>query len=176
MSSGAEVVDAEQVGGERAHRIDQVPEGHALVGHVDHLVPAGGEVLAHVVGSDRELAVAPVDHDGQLDHLGPPVLAQRVEGGPDGPTGEQHVVDQHHGGPGQVEADVGGRLGQDGPEADVVAVEGHVQGADGDGGPLDLGQGAGQPFGDGHAAGLQADQDQVLRDPGCARRSRGPSG
>ena len=61
--------------------------------------------------------------------LGPPVLAQGVEGGPDGAPGEQHVVDQHHGGPGQVEADVGGRLGQDGPQADVVAVEGHVQGA-----------------------------------------------
>ena len=95
---GVEVVHAEQVGGERAHRLTSSPERHAVVGDVDHLVPAGGQVLAHVVGPDGQLAVAPVDHHRQLDHLGPSVLAQGVEGGPDGPPGEQHVVDQHHGG------------------------------------------------------------------------------
>ena len=56
-----------------------------------------GQVLAHVVGPDRQLAVAPVDHHRQLHRPGPAVVAEGVEGGPDGAPGEQHVVDQHDG-------------------------------------------------------------------------------
>ena len=151
--------------GERAHRITSSPNDTPVVGDVDHLVPVGRQVLAHVVRPDRQLAVAPVDHHGQLDHLGPPVVAEGVERGPDGPPGEEHVVDQHHGGPGEVGGDVGGRFGQHGAQPDVVPVEGHVQGADGHVGALHLGQGLGQPMGDADAAGLQADQHDVVEAP-----------
>ena len=37
---------------------------------VDHLVAAGRQVLAHVVGPDGQLPVAPVDHHGQLHRPG----------------------------------------------------------------------------------------------------------
>ena len=54
----------------------------------------GGQVLADVVGADRQLAVAAVDQDGELDRLGPPEVAERVEGGPDRAAGVEHVVDE----------------------------------------------------------------------------------
>src|SRR2546425_10773570 len=43
------------------------------------LVAAGRQVLAHVVGPDRKLAVAAVRKDGKLDALWAPVLEQRVD-------------------------------------------------------------------------------------------------
>ena len=88
---------------ERAHRLHHVAKEHPVLGHVDHLVPPGGEVLAHVVGPDRQLPVATVDHHRQLDDPGPPVVGQRVERGPHGPPGEEHVVDQHHRRAGEVD-------------------------------------------------------------------------
>src|SRR3954451_13009551 len=50
---------------------DHVADDDTLVADVDLLVAAGGQVLAHVVGTDGQLAVPPVHHDGQLDGLGP---------------------------------------------------------------------------------------------------------
>src|SRR5688572_7933930 len=51
-----------------------VAEDDAFVADVDHLVAAGRQVLADVVRSDGELAMPPVDHDGELDLPGPPVV------------------------------------------------------------------------------------------------------
>ena len=75
--------------------------------------------------------------------------------------GEQHVVDQHDGPAGQVHRDLGGRLGQHRPQPVVVAVEGHVQGADHHLLAGHLADDLGQPGGDPHPAGLQPDQDQL---------------
>src|SRR5687768_15030125 len=58
-----------------------VADDDAVLAHVDLLVPPGRQVLTHVVGADRQLAVAPVDHHGQLHRLGPAVIGQGVEGG-----------------------------------------------------------------------------------------------
>ena len=55
---------------------------------------AGRQVLAHVVGPDRQLAVAAVDQHGELHRPGPAVVVERVEGGPHGAAGEEHVVDE----------------------------------------------------------------------------------
>ena len=101
MPSAPEVGDRQQVlHGRRARSValmrTHLAEVDAVVVHVDHLVPAGGQVLAHVVGPDRQLAVAPVDHHRQLHGPGPAVVVEGVEGGPDGAAGEEHVVDQHH--------------------------------------------------------------------------------
>ena len=53
------------------------------------------QVLADVVGADRQLAVAAVDEDGELDGAGAAELAERVERGTDGAPGEEDVVDEH---------------------------------------------------------------------------------
>src|SRR4051812_244866 len=47
--------------------------------HLDALVPRGRQVLPHVVGADRKLAVAAVDEDGELDPVGPPVVEERLD-------------------------------------------------------------------------------------------------
>ena len=124
------------------------------------------EVLPHEVGPDGELAVAAVDHDGQLNGAGPTEVVQRVEGGADGAAGEEDVVDQHHHLAGQVDRDVGDRLGEDGAQPDVVAVEGHVEAADGQGvDRFDLAQDLGHFGGEGDAARLEPDEDDVVDAP-----------
>ena len=141
----------------------RVPIQHAVLADVDHLLAPGREVLADEVRPDGQLAVAPVDHDGELDGPGAAEVVQRVEGGPDGAAGEEDVVDQHDDAPGQVDRDVGHRLGQHRAQPDVVAVEGHVERADLERHvALDLAEDLGHPRGQGHAAGLQADQHDVL--------------
>src|SRR5712692_1766427 len=40
--------------------------------HGDTLARGGGQVLADVIGSDRQLAVPAIDQDRELDHARPP--------------------------------------------------------------------------------------------------------
>src|SRR5207245_11265334 len=108
-----------------------VPDGDA--------VAAGGrQVLADVVGADRQLPMAAVDEDGQLDHLRPTEVDQRVEGRADRPAREENVVDQHDGPALDGERDVGAldpRLV--GLEAKIVTVERDVERSDRDLGAVD---------------------------------------
>ena len=60
----------------------------------DALRQGRGDVLADVVGPDRQLPVAPVDEDRQLHPGRPAVFEERVDRGPDRPTGEEDVVDE----------------------------------------------------------------------------------
>ena len=69
-------------GQEVFHPLDHVAEDDALAADVNLLVEAGGQVLAHVVGADRKLAMTPVDHHGELHRPGPAVVIEGVEGGP----------------------------------------------------------------------------------------------
>src|SRR5439155_18752410 len=96
---------------------------------------------------------------------------------PDGPLGEQDVVDQDDGGTGDVEVDPGlVDLGSLGPHPDVVAIERDVQGAHGDLDPLDApdldGQAPGQvvpPGGDPRQhqpTGALVPLDDLVGDPG----------
>src|SRR5258708_1394353 len=52
--------------------------------HLDPLVVGGGDVLADVIGPDRQLPVAAVDQDRQLDGARPAVADQPVHRRPDG--------------------------------------------------------------------------------------------
>src|ERR1700741_3295483 len=49
--------------------------------HGDALTLGRRQVLADVVGANRQLAVSPVHEDGELDHLGAPQGDERVQGG-----------------------------------------------------------------------------------------------
>ena len=124
--------------------LHHLAEVDALGADVHHLVPARGQVLAHVVGSDRQLPVAAVDHDRELHRPRAPVGVEGVEGGPDRAAGEEDVVDQHHDGAVDVHRDVGDRLGQHRSDADVVAEERDVERADRRRGAVDLVEGLGQ--------------------------------
>src|SRR2546427_6200646 len=63
--------------------------------HLDALVARGRQVLADVVGTDRELAMPAVNEDGELDPLGAAVVEQRLDRRADRATGVEDVVDEH---------------------------------------------------------------------------------
>src|SRR5581483_4685750 len=62
--------------------------------HLDALVARRRQVLADVVGPDRQLAVAAVGDDGELHAGRTAVVEERVDRGPDRPAGREHVVDE----------------------------------------------------------------------------------
>ena len=145
------------------HELDAVvPPSTSAQPHADVLADAGGEVLAHEVGPDGQLPVAAVDEDRELDRPGATELGERVHGGAHGAAGVEHVVDEHHDPAGDVDGDLGGAGGRDRPEADVVAVEGDVEGADGDVEVLELRDGVGEAAGDGQTPGVETHEHDVV--------------
>ena len=162
----------------RSHSQDhRVLAVHFLQQHPDHLALRGREVLADVVGPDRQLPVTAVDQDGQLHRPRPPQVAERVQRRAHRPARVQDVVDQDD----DLAVDAGRRhvgVTQRPRRAQpqVIAVHGDVEGAGGGGTALDLGQPLGQPAGQRHAPGRDAQQDDVgaavgalqdlVRDPG----------
>ncbi len=125
-----------------------------------HVLGARGrQVLADVVGADRQLAVAAVGEHGELHALGAAVGEQRLDRGAHGAPGEEHVVDDHDREPGDVEVDVRGvqdrRVGAAG---DVVAVEADVEVAERDLGVEQLLEQRVQPLGEERSATVDADE------------------
>ncbi len=183
----AELVHSEQV----LHRVllcprrlrwgdrDLVDAVGLLQPHVHPLARGGRQVLADVVGPDRELAVAAVREHGQLNPRRPAVVEEGVDRGPHRAAGVEHVVDKDDRPPREVEVEVGvvddrcvARLAP----LDVVAVEGDVEVAERD---LGAGELADQR--------VQAPADAPRRACGCrpapadpsphsSRRSRGRYG
>ena len=120
--------------------------------HLDALAACGRQVLADVVGPDRQLAVAAVGEDRELDARRAAVLEQRVDRGADRAARVEDVVDEDHGPALELEVEL--RVVHDRLRAarraaladvDVVAVEGDVELAE-----LELDAGA---LGDRAAAG-----------------------
>ena len=107
---------------------------------------------------------------------GRPRSQTALRAGADRPAGEQDIVDQHHLGAIDVEGDLG--PAQHGPVlglAQVVAVEGDVHGADRDLHAEQLAQLRGEPIGEGHAPGADADQVGGARRGRRVRRAPRPS-
>jgi hypothetical protein len=125
--------------------------------------------------------VASIDQNGQLDAIGPPVLQQSVDRGPDRATRVEDVVDQDT----RLALDreversaTDDRLGVTGraavPYRDVVAVEGDVDRAERDVHSAALGNEGLQTPGEGDTARVDADEseraeivvalDQLVRD------------
>ncbi len=119
----------------------------------------GGQVLADVVGTNRQLAVAAVDEHRQLHALRAAVGEQRLDRGAHGAPGEQHVVDDHHRQPGDVEVDVRGvQHWRVGTRGDVVAVEADVEVAERHVRAEQLLQYSVQPLREERAAAVDADE------------------
>ena len=133
--------------------------------HVHALGAVGREVLADVVGADRQLAVAAVGQHGELDARRAAVVEQRVDRGAHGAAGVEHVVDEHDRVVLEPERQVAGadlgRLAR----GEVVAVEGDVDLA---GGQLGLEQVGDEP--------VQAAWRDGRRGGGCRRARPAPSG
>ena len=126
----------------------------------------GRQVLADVVGADRQLAVAAVAEHRELHPLRAAVVEERLDRGPHRAAGEEDVVDEDDGAAGEVEVDVGGvddRLRRRRLGADVVAVEGDVDVADRHLGAGQLADQGVQAAGDQRAASVDADDREAVR-------------
>jgi hypothetical protein len=121
--------------------------------------------------------VAPVDQHGELHGPRAAQVVQRVEGGPDGPPGEQHVIDEDHGLAVHAARRNLGALQRPGrSQPQVVAVQGDVERPDRGRVALELADPVGQPAGQVDATGGDAEQHEALaavgaledlvRDPG----------
>src|SRR5204862_3052638 len=64
---------------------------------LDALVTGGGQVLADVVGPDRQLAVAAVGEHCELHPVGPAVGEERLDRGANRAAGVEDVVHEHAG-------------------------------------------------------------------------------
>src|SRR5581483_6576564 len=160
-------------GGSRA-LLGSVDEQHAvdLVDldelHLDALVARRREVLADVVGPDRQLAVAAVGEHGELNARRPAVVEEGLDRGADRPAGVEDVVDEDARLALEREVEPGGA--NDGlrverrfaaADLDVVAVEGDVDGAEVDVRACEVLDQAAEPLRERDAAGVDADE----RDP-----------
>ena len=169
MSGALQVGDRQQVphlprlhGGGDRHLVDLV---QLLDPHVHPLLARGRQVLADIVGANRELAVATVDEHRELHPLGTPVVEQGVDRRPHGAAGEQDVVHEHHGAPVEVEVEVRGmdhRPGAGLAVVDVVAVERDVEVAERHLEPGQLADQRMQPLAQDGAAGVDADQRETI--------------
>jgi hypothetical protein len=156
---------------------------------LDALVARGRKVLADVVRSNGELAVAAVGEYGQLDALWPAVAEKRVDRRADRAAGVEDVVDEHDGHPFEREVEAGRaderlrvprRLAA--ADVDVVAMEGDVELPERDLRAGELLDALAQPLRERDTARVDADEgdapevgvplDDLVREPGQRLRDR----
>jgi len=130
---------------------------------VDRLEQGRGDVLADVVGPDRQFAVAAVDKDGELNRTRPTQVGERVERRPDGATREEHIVDEDNHSP--IDAfrrDLCFLEGANSPHAEVIAVHGRVDRSCLDRLALDGLDPTRDTAGESHPAGRDAEEDYLV--------------
>jgi hypothetical protein len=127
------------------------------------------QVLADVVGSDRELAVPAVDEHGELDARRAAVVEEGIDRGPDRPARVEDVVAEDAGHALEREVEPRGahdRLRVEGRAGvayvHVVAVKGDVEGPERDLAPAELLDEAPEPLGQRDAARVDADEGGAL--------------
>ena len=79
----------------RVDEHDAVDSSTSISSTFDPLVAGGGQVLADVVGPDRQLAVAAVDEHCELHPLRPAVVEQGLDRRPDRAARVEDVVHDH---------------------------------------------------------------------------------
>jgi aminopeptidase len=151
--------------------------------HLDALVAMGGEVLADVVGADRQLAVAAVGEDGELNAGGATVVEQRLDRSANRTARVEDVVDEDTGHP--VERKIELRIADERlrvlrrfttANVDVVSVEGDVELAERNLAAGEVGDPASEALGERDAARVDPHErdlvelgipfDDLVRDPG----------
>ena len=133
----------------------------------DELLLGGGQVLADVVGPDRQLPVAPVDQDGELHGPRPAEVVERVERRPHRPPRVEHVVHQHHDlAVDPVRRHLGPAERPRRAQPEVIAVHGDVKRPVRDWVAFHLLEPGGQAARQRHPAGRDAEQHHLLRAPG----------
>src|SRR6266568_3932760 len=80
--------------GDQKHPVDLVDLDEL---DLDALVARGRQVLADVVGADRQLAVAAIDEHGKLDAVGTAVVEECLDRGANRAARVEDVVDEDDG-------------------------------------------------------------------------------
>src|ERR671935_112297 len=141
------------------HRL--VDAVHLADEDLDALAFGGGDVLPHVVGTDRQLAMSTVDEHRELDRAGPAKVHERVHRRPRGAAVMDDVVDEDHDLAADVRQLARGSVPVVWAQVQVVAMLRHVETAERHGGLLQLFQGRRQPAREHVALADDADQDDV---------------
>lgn len=131
--------------------------------HFDNFGVAGLHGPAHELRFNGHFAVAAIDEDAERDALRAPQIEKPVHGGADGAAGVEDVVHEDEIHAVDAKGDVRGL--KDGLRRDfgkIVAVEGDVQGADGNVDAVDATHGFGDALGERHAATADANQGEML--------------
>src|SRR5438552_8000610 len=141
---------------------------------LDDLALRRRDALADVVRLDRELAVPPVDQNGQADGARTAEVDDSVERRPDGAAGVVHVGAEDHGAVVQVELDLG--LLQErlrGDHGEIVPIQRDVQRPDRKRGPDQIRETLGEPGGERNSSRSDPDKGEAsqillaLRDLVC---------
>src|SRR5712692_3921760 len=137
--------------------------------YLDALVAPGGQVLADVVGADRQLAMATVGEDGELDAGRAAVVEERLDRGADRPARVEDVVDEDAGLSLEQKVEacraderlrVERRVAA--ADRDVVPVERDVDGAELDLGAREVLDQATEALGERHPARVDADERDLV--------------
>ncbi len=130
--------------------------------HADEIAGGRGKVLADVIRADRQLAVAAIHQDGELNHRWPAEIHQSGEGGADGAACGKNVVDQDDAAAFDIEGNTCGAdfwlVG-----AEIVAEERDVEHAAGHGRAFNARHGLRQTLGERAAFAQNADDGDVFR-------------
>jgi hypothetical protein len=132
----------------------------------DLLAQGGGDVLAHIIGSDGEFPVTAIHQYGQLNCTGTAQVDYRVHGRPHRPAGKEDIVDQDD----LLSPDREGELS--GPDnrlilfgAEVISVQCDVQLPHRHSAAFELLDPLGNPAGQGHTPGANTQQSQIGTTP-----------
>jgi hypothetical protein len=131
--------------------------------HIDPMAGAGVDFAGDKIRLDGELPVAvAIDEDGEVDAIGSAEIVEGIEGGAHGAAAIEDIVGEDHGGTVEVAGEVGGMDFGCGTMVEIIAVEGHIDLAGGDGLAEQTGQFGGQPCGEVDTAFLNAQEGEAI--------------
>ena len=129
------------------------------------------DIVADVVGANRQFALAAIDQHRELNRFGPSEIGQRVERRAHRAPGVEHVVDQHDAGAVERERDVAADQARVARRAaPVVAIRRNVERADRHCALAAFGHRLGQPLGEASRRGARFQPGRYWRRRRCARR------
>jgi hypothetical protein len=114
---------------------------HFAESRLDPLLARGRHIFADKVRSDRQLAMAAIYQDGELDSRRAPKVGEGIKGGAHCPSSEKDIVNQHNRPPSNIDGHCGGADDwRRATRLKVVAVERDIEHSDGDARSLNIGK------------------------------------
>ena len=152
----------------RAGLFDAIDEDDAffivdfLKTDLDDFGIAGLDGAANVLRFDGHFAVAAIDQDAERNALRTTEIKESIHGGADGASGIKNVIDEDEVHAVYAERDMGGlQNGLRGDLGQIIAIEGDVEGADGNIDAINATHGPCNALREGHAAATDSDEGEI---------------